>query len=305
MRTWSENLVLLIQWFAPTKCIMTFDESCGSMQDIVQKDVKTGDVNGLVFPERIIVTSNHQIYADWVYIWCLAYLAKAHGALKIILKSSLKNLPVYGQRKLAMDKDNIITNLERSKKGDQPLWLVLFPEGTVVSPSTRKRSKDFAEQNDMHDNRYTLLPRSTGLRLCTTTLADSIDYIYDFTIGYSGIKPNDIPEQVYTIQSVFFFNFYPKQVHVYVRRFKVDSIPISNEAEFNQWNLERWKEKDDLMDYFYKHGVFPSNHSSTAAGMDDSRVVDVPIRLNNSVFDLARIWVFIVPYLLILKKFLL
>lgn len=120
MRTWSENLVLLIQWFAPTKCIMTFDESCGSMQDIVQKDVKTGDVNGLVFPERIIVTSNHQvninrrhfscarmltcrlcfrhqIYADWVYIWCLAYLAKAHGALKIILKSSLKNLPVYGQ----------------------------------------------------------------------------------------------------------------------------------------------------------------------------------------------------------------
>lgn len=39
----------------------------------------------------------YQIYADWVYIWCLAYLAKAHGVLKIILKSSLKNLPVYGQ----------------------------------------------------------------------------------------------------------------------------------------------------------------------------------------------------------------
>lgn len=38
-----------------------------------------------------------QIYADWVYIWCIAYLAKAHGVLKIILKSSLKNLPIYGQ----------------------------------------------------------------------------------------------------------------------------------------------------------------------------------------------------------------
>ncbi|GAN10062.1 hypothetical protein MAM1_0317c09597 [Mucor ambiguus] len=97
MHLWSQNLVVLIQWFAPTNFVMTFDESCGSMQDIVQKDTKTGDVNGLIFPKRIIVTSNHQIYADWVYIWCLAYLAKAHGALKIILKSSLKNLPVYGQ----------------------------------------------------------------------------------------------------------------------------------------------------------------------------------------------------------------
>ncbi|GAN10063.1 hypothetical protein MAM1_0317c09598 [Mucor ambiguus] len=202
-----------------------------------------------------------------------------------------------------MDKDNITSNLERSKMGNQSLWLVLFPEGTVVSPSTRKRSKDFAELNDMHDNRYTLLPRSTGLRLCTTTLADSIDYIYDFTIGYSGIKPNDIPEQVYTIQSVFFFNFYPKQVHVYIRRFKVDSIHTSNEAEFNQWNLDRWKEKDDLMDHFYKHGVFPSNPS--AAVSEDSRAVDIPIQLNSSVFDLARIWVFIVPYLLVLKKLLL
>ncbi|KAL7316328.1 hypothetical protein PS15m_005434 [Mucor circinelloides] len=97
MHTWSQNLVALIQWFAPANLVMTFDQSCGSMQDIVQKDTKTGKVNGFVFPERIIVTSNHQIYADWVYIWCIAYLAKAHGVLKIILKSSLKNLPIYGQ----------------------------------------------------------------------------------------------------------------------------------------------------------------------------------------------------------------
>lgn len=145
-----------------------------------------------------------------------------------------------------------------------------------------------------------MLPRSTGLRLCTTTLADSIDYIYDFTIGYSGINANDIPEQVYTIQSVFFFNFFPKQVHVYVRRFKVNSIPIENETEFNNWNLERWKEKDELMDHFYKKGKFPNNSSSS----DTDRVIDIPIQLNNSLLDLAQIWVFIVPYLLVLKKLL-
>ncbi|CEP16595.1 hypothetical protein [Parasitella parasitica] len=203
---------------------------------------------------------------------------------------------IFLQRKLAMDRDNIISNLERSKKGNQSLWLVLFPEGTVVSPCTRKRSKEFAESNDMHDNIYTLLPRSTGLRLCATTLADSIDYIYDFTIGYSGVKANEIPEQVYTIQSIFFFNFYPKQIHVYVRRFRVDSLPLQNETEFNQWNIERWKEKDEFMDYFYKNQAFPQT-------LPD-RTIDAPIRLNSSWLNLAQIWVFIVPYLWMLKKVL-
>ncbi|KAI8646721.1 acyltransferase-domain-containing protein [Parasitella parasitica] len=305
MHTWSQNLVALVQWFAPANVIMTFDESCGLIEDVVQRDINTGNVQGLIFPNRIIVTANHQIYADWIYIWCIAYLAKAHGALKIILKSSLKNLPVYGQgmrffdfiflkRKLDVDKDNIISNLERSKKGNQSLWLVLFPEGTVVSPSTRKRSKEFAESNDMQDNRYTLLPRSAGLRLCATTLADSIDYIYDFTIGYSGVEADDIPEQVYTIQSIFFFNFYPKKIHIYVRRFRVDSIPVESEVEFNQWNLERWKEKDELLDHFYKNQVFSHTLSD--------RIINVPIKLNSSWLNLAQIWIFIVPYLLILKN---
>lgn len=89
-------------------------------------------------------------------------------------------------------------------------------------------------------------------------------------------------------------------MHVYVRRFRVDSIPTKNEAEFNQWNLQRWKEKDELMDHFYRHGAFPCN--PTVADTDDSRVIDVPIRLNNSVLDLAQIWVFILPYLLVVKN---
>lgn len=67
MHAWSQNLVALIQWFAPANLVMTFDQSCGSMQDIVQKDTKTGKVNGFVFPERIIVTSNHQVNTSRIH----------------------------------------------------------------------------------------------------------------------------------------------------------------------------------------------------------------------------------------------
>lgn len=59
---WSQNLVALVQWFAPASVVMTFDKkSCGDLEDVVQKDTKSGDISKLLFPERIIVTANHQV----------------------------------------------------------------------------------------------------------------------------------------------------------------------------------------------------------------------------------------------------
>jgi hypothetical protein len=68
MYTWSQNLVALIQWFAPANIIMTFDESCDSMENIIQKDGNTGNVKGLIFPSRIIVTANHQVCKCVLYL---------------------------------------------------------------------------------------------------------------------------------------------------------------------------------------------------------------------------------------------
>lgn len=45
----------------------------------------------------------------------------------------------------AHDKRAIEENLGRVNAKD-PLWLVVFPEGTVVSKGTRKRSSAFAEK---------------------------------------------------------------------------------------------------------------------------------------------------------------
>lgn len=68
MHTWSQNLVALIQWFAPANVIMSFDESCGSMENIIQKDGNSENVKGLIFPNRIIVTANHQVRKCVIYL---------------------------------------------------------------------------------------------------------------------------------------------------------------------------------------------------------------------------------------------
>ncbi|CAO3660009.1 unnamed protein product [Rhizopus stolonifer] len=172
------------------------------------------------------------------------------------------------------------------------MWLLLFPEGTVVSETTRKKSKDYAEKNNVKDNRYTLLPRSTGLRLCATVLKDDVEYLYDFTIGYSGVTSTEIPEKVYTIQGIFFFNRYPKQVHIHVRRYKVNTIPLENEKEFNGWVFDRWSEKDELMTRFYDTNSFVTEGQTS---------YKAPIKLKNLVLNLAQLWIFLVPYLYLLK----
>lgn len=61
MRQWSQNLVAIVQYFAPTDLVFTFDDSCGeSMDEILLKDEK-GMVKGLSFPNRIIAIANHQV----------------------------------------------------------------------------------------------------------------------------------------------------------------------------------------------------------------------------------------------------
>ncbi|CAJ0647930.1 9792_t:CDS:2 [Entrophospora sp. SA101] len=84
-------LVSINQFFAPSNFIVTTDKSA---KDII-KITRNNSVK-LELPERIILIANHQIYADWIYIWTFAYLANAHGAVKIILKDSLKWLPIFG-----------------------------------------------------------------------------------------------------------------------------------------------------------------------------------------------------------------
>lgn len=46
---------------------------------------------------------------------------------------------------------------------------------------------------------------------------------------------------------------------MYWRRFAVSSIPIDNPKAFEVWLLNRWYEKDNLIEYFHRNGRFPAD----------------------------------------------
>ncbi|SAM01144.1 hypothetical protein [Absidia glauca] len=342
---WSQNLVGLMQWLAPSQMVFYFDESCPPSTHIVkhsnqkqrQQQRKKGTSScppgELNFPDRAIVISNHQIYADWIYIWFIAYLSKAHGSLKIMLKNELKYLPFFGlgmqlfdfifmKRKLLDDKNTIIKNLERSKKYDRPMWLVLFPEGTVISEEMRSRSLAYATKNMINDNLFTLLPRSTGLKICATTLGDSVEWMYDLTIGYPGIEPGQIPEDTLRLKQIFTGRG-PQQIHVHIRRYHISELPLDDDAQFSQWIMDRWVEKDKRMEQFYEEGRFTSfDHGNNNGELDDddwlhddtSPLLDqrnldgahtyrVPIRLQHPFKESLGLWLYMIPYIPVLYLF--
>lgn len=196
-------LISTTQWFSPTRIRMSGDASIrGQFRPTSDGRLETG------LPERLVLISNHQLYTDWLYLWWLAYTGKMHGHLYIILKEGLKYFPVIGpgmiffsfvflSRKWKADMPRLrhrLQKLNASHSGPlsgshmlDPMWLLIFPEGTNLSANTRKRSNAWAVKQGIPDMQHQLIPRSTGLLFCLQQLRGTVDWVYDCTVAYEGI----------------------------------------------------------------------------------------------------------------------
>ena len=104
---------------------------------------------------------------------------------------------IFMARKWETDKPRMQHRLKQLKtqhrgpmSGSQaldPVWLLIFPEGTNLSGNTRKKSKAWADKTGMKDFEHVLIPRSTGLLYSLQELKGTVDWLYDCTIGYEGI----------------------------------------------------------------------------------------------------------------------
>ncbi|KAL8679581.1 MAG: hypothetical protein Q9186_004138 [Xanthomendoza sp. 1 TL-2023] len=233
--------------------------------------LKTTDGNLLSnFPERIILIANHQIYTDWLYLWWIGYTNGMHGRIYVVLKESLRRIPVIGwgmqfsqfiflKRDWEKDKDRLAAHLQKLNDTVAPMWLMLFPEGTNLHPVTRKQSKKWADKNKIPDMQHQLLPRSKGLQFCIQQLRKTVPYVYDCTIAYEGVPTAQYASEIFTIQASYLGGNPPKSVNMYWRRFDVWTIPVDDDRAFDNWLRARWIEKDQLLDNYQKTGRFPAD----------------------------------------------
>ena len=195
-------VITITQWFSPTLVRVSGD---ASMRGQLRRN-RDGSLE-TILPERLVLIANHQIYTDWLYLWWISYTSRMHGHVYIMLKESLRYIPFIGPgmmfygfifmaRKWVSDKARIqhrLQKLSRRHSGPRfgstdldPMWLMIFPEGTNLSANTRKGSVKWAEKQHIPDLRHQLLPRSTGLFYCLQQLKGTLDWVYDCTVAYEG-----------------------------------------------------------------------------------------------------------------------
>ena len=266
-QSWGLLTMTMTQWWAPTVVRVSGDSTMRGQL------IQTTDGQLLCnFPERMVLMANHQIYTDWLYLWWIGYAAGMHGRIYVVLKESLKNIPVIGwgmqfaqfiflKRKWEDDKPRLAQHMQRFKNKD-PMWLMMFPEGTNLADCTRETSRKWAAKNGIKDMQHMLLPRSTGLHFMLDELKDDVEYVYDCTIAYEGVPRGQFAQDIFTVGASYFGGRPPKSVNMYWRRFRVANIPLNDPKKFDIWLRARWSEKDKFIENWYRTGRFPADTGS-------------------------------------------
>jgi 1-acyl-sn-glycerol-3-phosphate acyltransferase len=231
-----------------------------------------GDIDGLETGEqarRDVLIANHQIYTDWAYIWGLMNSIGRAGELKIVMKRSLRALPVLGwsmrmfdfvflRRKWEQDRVHFQRRLASISGSGADFCLVLFPEGTTLTAETRAKSDVFAMHLGLPALEHVLQPRVLGLWEALRALKGQIDGLFDITLAYEGVTPNTDAECVFSIWQLVYWGHAPRRIHCHLNYLAIKEIPLEDAGEFALWLRERYHHKDRLLEAFYAHSPVDS-----------------------------------------------
>ncbi|KAK4703674.1 syntaxin 1B/2/3, partial [Phenoliferia sp. Uapishka_3] len=207
-----------------------------------------------------------------------------------------------------LQKSTVVSSAKQALEDGTPYSLLIFPEGTLFSRLTRPKSEAFAKTSGVPTPRNVLLPRSTGLLYCLRSIVSFTPdlTLYDLTIGYPGVPSQGYAQDYYTLQSIYSRSHSPPAVHIHVRSIDLASVPalrpapsaralspaeieaeltVEERGSFQEWTRQRWVEKDELMDGFYKAGAFPPGKQNAVEvriglkGVDFVMLAGLPLAL--------------------------
>lgn len=143
------------------------------------------------------------------------------------------------------------------------------------------------------------MPRTTGLTLCRETLGDSVEWIYDLTIAYPGIDIGKNPEDVMTMKRMFCDRNGPRQIHVFIRRYRLDDIPKDPKG-FQEWLFQCWTEKDNRIIYYNQYGKLPEEsdlNDVTRPLKGNNKTIAIPIGVQHPIRDCFTYILYLLLYI--------
>jgi 1-acyl-sn-glycerol-3-phosphate acyltransferase len=138
---------------------------------------------------HILLWSNHRSRLDWMYLWASLEEIGLLQEHKIVLKSPLKRIPIFGWGMQALEflflsrsagtgsggtpafgddraQDSLADLCKTLKRSVQTFdefnAILVFPEGTDLSDSNREKSQAYARKNKLSEYVDVMHPRTTG-----------------------------------------------------------------------------------------------------------------------------------------------
>ncbi|XP_012224793.1 lysocardiolipin acyltransferase 1-like isoform X1 [Linepithema humile] len=214
--------------------------------------------------ESAVLVMNHRTRVDWNFLWAAMYQAcmpnVACHKLKFVLKDPIRHIPgpgwimqmngfLYITRRWEEDQGRLSRTLDYLITLDSRSQLLIFPEGTDLTKSSKERSDKYAVQQSLQRYDYTLHPKTTGFTYLVQHLqhASYLDAVYDLTIGY----PDYIPQsELDLIKGKF-----PGEVHFHIKRISSADIPM-HDSTLRRWLENRWSDKEGILKQFYERKAF-------------------------------------------------
>lgn len=197
------------------------------------------------FQEDAIVICNHQVMSDIPVLWVWGYPTGMNGRMKWFVKDSLKYLPgpgwglkflgaLFVKRNWSQDAETIRKTFKILMDDECPFWVMIFPEGTRLTPTKLIASQNYAKRKGLPFYDRVLIPRPKGVWSSVIGLRPKLQAIYDVSIAYEASEAPLIGK---------YFGVGGYRIHIHTVRIPIAEVP-ANERDFNQWIMQRFVQKN-------------------------------------------------------------
>ncbi|KAI4464209.1 1-acylglycerol-3-phosphate acyltransferase-related [Holotrichia oblita] len=264
--------------------------------------IKREDLDKYWGKEHAYCVMNHTYEIDWLIGWMTCDRIRMLGNCKAYAKKVIQYMPVLGwcwkfsefvflERSFEKDKEVIRRQVTELAEHPDPMWLLLFPEGTRFTPKKHLASLEFAREKGLPELKHHLLPRTRGFIASLPSMKGKVPAIYDIELAFHENDPHEP-----TITGLLLGK--SVTAHMYMKRIPLEDVPETEEGQ-EEFLRQLFINKDKLRESFIKTGDF-----FATSGIERTDVIRVKRRVN-SLFNIAIWFVAILcPMVYYLVKFL-
>ncbi|KYB27111.1 Lysocardiolipin acyltransferase 1-like Protein [Tribolium castaneum] len=215
--------------------------------------------------ETSLIVMNHRTRTDWNFLWPTMYHSisgsgKFKFATKFVLKDVIRHIPgpgwvmqlacfVYIKRCWGLDKLTLGKAIDYFSELGYKYSLLVFPEGTDFTDSTKAKSDNFARKNGLESYDFVLHPRTTGFVFLAKKMLEkkALDAVYDVTLVYPDLVPQN--------EAILLKGNFPKLVKVHLARYPSAVLP-KTEAGLCDFLQKRWLDKERTLREYHSTTQF-------------------------------------------------